>query len=151
MWSSPLHLRLDKWREFRHSLNSDSLEDALERTKELWSNTPNFSPFYLDTDNSKNWPGPWELINENYFCGVAKCLGIIYTIYFSQHKDSIIPELRIYKDSASRQLFTLVWLNDGKYILNWSEEEIVNTKQLEEKELVLLHRYTSKDLELDKY
>lgn len=151
MWASPLHLRLDKWREFRHSLDSVSLEQALEQTQNLWKESPNFAPFYLDPDDTKKWPDPWQLITENYFCNVARCLGIIYTIYFSGHKNSIEPELRIYKDGDSRQLYSLVWLNDGKYILNLETDEIVNTQQIEKKKLKLLKTYSRKELKLDEY
>jgi hypothetical protein len=45
----------------------------------------------------------------------------------------------------------MVWLDDGKYILNYWPYEIVNTKQVEEKQLQLLYQYSSTDLQLEKY
>jgi hypothetical protein len=42
-------------------------------------------------------------------------------------------------------------LDQGKYILNYWPYEIVNTKQIEEKQMHLLYRYSSTDLQLNKY
>lgn len=150
MWKLPASTRLSKWQDFRHSIDDLPLETALEKVSDLWSSTP-CMPYYLDHTNIGNWPDPWELITENYYCDIARCLGIVYTIYFSRHRDEIEPEVRVYQDADSRHLYTVVWLNDGKYILNYSDGEIVNTRQIEEKQLKLLHQYSSIDLKLDQY
>lgn len=141
--------RLMTWQRFRHSLEGLEFDLVLERTVEFWGDVPSM-PYYLEYDSVKNWPDPWQLITENYYCDVAKCLGMLYTIYLSGHKESH-PEIRVYRDKNSMYLYSILWLYDGKYILNWDQEEIVNTKLLEENESVLLHRYTSKDLNLDRY
>jgi len=42
-------------------------------------------------------------------------------------------------------------MDQGKYILNYWPYEIVNTEQVEENQLQLLYRYTTTDLQLEKY
>jgi hypothetical protein len=87
---------------------------------------------------------------ENYYCNVAKALGILYTIYFTSHRTKDL-ELRVYYDYKDKERYTVVYMDQGKYILNYWPYEIVNTEQVEEKQLQLLYRYSSTDLQLDKY
>ena len=141
--------RLATWQQLRHSIEDVDFNTALLKTYEFWENVPT-TPYYLDYDSIEKWPDPWQLIAENYYCDLAKCLGMLYTIYLSGHKESD-PEIRVYRDKNSLYLYSVLWLYNGKYILNWSQEEIVNTQQLEETEPVLLHRYTNKDLNLERY
>lgn len=150
MWKLSIDDRLAYWKKFRQNLNSLSLDEALKETAELWTTSP-CSPYYLDLDNPKNWPNPWELLTENHYCDIARCLGIVYTIYFTNHCKNIDLEIRIYQDIDACRLYSLVWVNQGKYILNWSTEEIVNTNTIEEKQLQLLYQYSSTDLVLEKY
>jgi hypothetical protein len=115
----------------------------------MWSTAP-FVNYNLDPSDPKNWPDPWTLLAENYWCDVAKSLGIAYTIYFSSHK--LTPmEIRVYYDYKDKTKHCVAWLDDGKYILNYWPYEIVNTKQIEEKQLQLLYQYSSTDLQLEKY
>lgn len=148
-WGLRLNERLSQWREFRQKLNKLPLESALLEVNSMWSTAP-FVGHYLEPDNSKDWPDPWELLAENYYCDIAKALGIIYTIYFTRHKTTDI-ELHIYYDYQDKVRVNVVSVAQGKYILNYWPHEIVNTEQLLEKQLKLLYTYTSKDLQLEKY
>jgi hypothetical protein len=60
-------------------------------------------------------------------------------------------ELRVYYDYKDKERYTVAWLDEGKYILNYWPYEIVNTKQVEETQLHLLYQYSSTDLALEKY
>jgi len=90
------------------------------------------------------------LLAENYYCDVAKSLGILYTIYFTSHR-AVDLKLHMYYDYEDKERYTVAWIDQGKYILNYWPYEIVNTKQIEEKQLHLLYQYSSTDLQLEKY
>ena len=148
-WNLRVNDRLTQWKDFRHQLDRLPLESAVVELNNMWSTAP-FVNYNLDPSDPKSWPAPWELLAENYWCDVAKALGIAYTIYFSSHKLTPI-EIRVYYDYKDKTRHSLVWLDNGKYILNYWPYEIVNTKQIEEKQLQLLYQYSSTDLQLDKY
>ena len=148
-WNLRVNDRLSQWKDFRHNLGNLPLPDALYNLNQLWSTAP-FVTYYLDPSDPTNWPDPWTLLAENYYCDVAKSLGILYTIYFTSHKNIPI-ELRTYHDFKEKNRYNVVWIGNGKYILNYYPFEIVNTKQIEEKKLDLLYRYSSEDLQLEKY
>ena len=98
--------RLRSWRDFRSSLDSLPLDKALEQTAKLWSHAP-FSPYYLDPADVKNWPNPWQLIKENYYCDIAKCLGIIYTISLTTHRNNLDIEFRSYINPKNRHVLKI--------------------------------------------
>lgn len=115
----------------------------------MWSTAP-YVTYYLAPDNPQSWPDPWTLLAENYYCDLAKSLGMLYTIYFTSHKATNM-ELRVYYDYNDKNRYNVLWLEGGKYILNYWPFEIVNKEQIEEKQLHLLYQYSSTDLALDKY
>ena len=141
--------RMKSWREFRASIESLPFEQALIQTAEFWAGAP-FVPYNLDPDNSSNWPNPWTLIYENSYCDIAKCLGIVYTIQLTSHSKDIDIEFRQYEDHKSRYVYNLAWFNQGKYILNMIDGEVLNNKQFD-KSLKLKHKFTAVDLQLNNY
>jgi hypothetical protein len=141
--------RLDRWKSFRYSLNEFSIGKAVELTNELWAACP-FTPFYLDPENPKSWPDPWTLLEENYYCDLAKVLGIIYTLHLCNHGADLRPELRIYLNTKTRHTYHIAYLCDGKYVLNLIEGEILNKEHINQ-ELKLRYRYTAADLKLEQY
>jgi len=139
--------RLRSWREFRSSLNLLPLEEALVQTAEFWADAP-FVPYNLDPDDLTTWPDPWELLEENVYCDLAKCLGIVYTILLTDHTTEL--EIRVYKDSKTGHEYNLAWIDQGKYILNMIDGELVNIKQLGDT-LKPKRTYTAVDLQLEHY
>jgi len=123
MFKLPASERLTRWREFRKSLDSLTYERALEATVEFWHSCP-FNPYYLDSDQPDTWPDPWTLVEENYYCDLAKALGMLYTIKFTTHNPEV--EIRVYVDPETKYNYNLVWIDDGKYVLNLIEGEVVN-------------------------
>jgi len=148
-WNLRVNDRLTQWKDFRHQLDRLPLDSAVIELNNMWSTAP-FVNYNLDPSEPKTWPDPWALLAENYWCDVAKSLGIVYTIYFSSHKSTAM-EIRVYYDYKDKTKHCVAWLDDGKYILNYWPYEIVNTKQIEEKQLQLLYQYSSTDLQLEKY
>lgn len=148
-WNLRVNDRLAQWKEFRHKLSGIPLEKAVTEVTSMWSTAP-FVTYYLAPDRPDEWPDPWTLLAENYYCDVAKALGIVYTIYFTSHKSTNI-ELHMYYDYQNKVRSNLAYIDQGKYILNYWPHAIVNTQLLEEKQLSLLYRYTAEDLHLEKY
>jgi hypothetical protein len=140
--------RIIHWKHFRDSISKLDAETALQQVQQFWSSCP-YVPYYLDPTATKNWPNPWQLITENYYCDIAKALGIMYTIAFTEHK-TLKPEIKIYVDKKTGYSYNLVWLDQGKYILNLIDTDIVNKTQLDV-DFELRYTYTSKDLELEQY
>jgi hypothetical protein len=141
--------RLDRWKIFRRSLNDFSISKAVELTNELWAACP-FTPFYLDPDTPNNWPDPWTLIEENYYCELAKVLGIVYTLHLTDHRKTLCPEIRTYTSPKTKHTYHIAYLCDGKYVLNLIEGEILNKEHINQ-ELKLKCRYTATDLKLEQY
>jgi len=141
--------RLRSWREFRLELDSLTLENALAQTAEFWAGAP-FTPYHLDPDQSDKWPDPWTLIEENVYCDIAKCLGIVYTVLLTRHRTELDIEIRVYKDPNAGVEYNLACFSQGKYILNMIDREVVNIKQVE-KTLQLVKTYTAEDLHLINY
>lgn len=115
--------RLTRWRDFRKSLDNLPIDQAVQSVVDFWTSCP-FNPYYLDPDRPENWPDPWTLIEENYYCDLAKALGMLYTIKFTKHDPAV--EIRVYYDPETRYNYNLVWIAQGKYVLNLISGEVVN-------------------------
>lgn len=126
-WNSMPYERLRQWHDFRKDLNIKSLEKAIEEVQHFWSYAP-FVKYYLTTDQIDNWPSPWELIYENVYCDLAKALGIVYTLYLTNHCPKI--EIRVYKDNSTKEHYNLVFIENGKYVLNYLHDQVVNKKHI---------------------
>ena len=149
MFKQSLRNRLNEWKSLRDKLNQCSLSIAVKKTQELWQLCP-FTPFYLDPELPHEWPDPWQLLAENYYCDLAKCLGIIYTLHLTAHKDQLFPEIRTYLDPTTRYDYHIAYLCHGKYVLNLIEGEIVNKEHINQ-QLKLKRCYTAADLKLEQY
>jgi len=149
MFNSQSNMRLDHWKKFRQDLGLLSLDQAVHQVNNFWQTCP-FIPFFLEYDKVESWPDPWQLITENYYCDLAKSLGIVYTLHLTAHKDQLFPELRVYFDPNTRYYYHIAYLCRGKYVLNLIEEEVVNKEHINQ-QLKLKHRYTAIDLRLEQY
>lgn len=145
MWNELPSDRLRWWHGFRLTLDQLSLTEAVQKTNHLWSYCP-YQKYYLLYDQVSDWPGPWELIYDNVYCDIAKCLGIVYTLYLTKHQPII--EIRQYNDMSTNILYNLVLVDRGKYVLNLEYDTIVNKKQIDSS-FKLKHKITIKDLKLD--
>lgn len=141
--------RISRWKSLRKNIDVLSFDDACHQVLNFWNNLP-YVPYYLDVDNTSLWPDPWQLLVDNYYCDIAKCLGIIYTLHLSKHGNNLNPELRVYYSTSSKHTFHIAYLCDGKYVLNLIDNEIVNNKHINQN-LKLIHCYTAADLKLEQY
>lgn len=134
--------RIQSYRSWRLSLATLSTSEQLQQIAIQWGAAPR-SNHYLVHDDCKNWPDPWELITDNIYCDLSVCLGMFYTAALLGKIDIESSKLLVYNDKSN-------WINlssfdQGKYILNWNHQEIVNTGQLP-KDLELHYSYGVKDL-----
>ena len=122
--------RLREWKEFRHQIDKLPFERAVIQTTHLWSYAP-FVNHYLDKIPPNDWPGPWDLLNENRYDDTAKALGMLYTLVLSEHGKN--HEFAFVKAQASSGLesYNLVYIDKGKYILNFTFDEVISKQQLE--------------------
>jgi hypothetical protein len=149
MWKLKADDRLDHWKRFRQQIGAMPIDQALTACVDFWQRAP-FTPFYLDHHAPEEWPDPWQLVYENWYCDLAKALGIVYTLHLSNHGSELELGIRVYQDTASRGQYNLVWIDSGKYVLNFNSDEIVNRTQVP-KELKLLAELSSQDLKLHSY
>ena len=149
MWNLNSEQRLSLWKKFREDISEQSLEDAIQATTHLWSYAP-FVGYYLDPASSKDWPDPWQLLDENYYCDIAKSLGMLYTLGLSKHGKNIDLELRFTKDKNGTTNH-LVYIDQGKYVINYWHDEIVNNKQIEKDGNQVELCYSAKELKIYNY
>lgn len=121
MWHKDFADRLKSWAELRNQNQALPLEVALQNINDYWQESP-WQPYYLHWDDQANWPDPWQLLNDNLFCDLARGLGILYTISVLDHKDLASYELVFTEDGRN-----LVLVNKSKYTLNWNGLVLVNT------------------------
>lgn len=132
MWKLDAGERIVRWRAFRLTIGGLSLEQAIQQTAEFWQDCP-YSPHYLDPDDPNSWPNAWDLITENYYCDLAKSLGMLYTIAYSAHGHDLPMEIRVYNDPVTNYEYNLSLFGKGKYVINLLDGQIVNIELVEEK------------------
>ena len=121
MWPASFEGRLRSWTALRSQIQGLNPRAALLATNSWWYAVP-WRPYYLHWDDQSTWPDPWQLLNENIYCDVARGLGILYTIALADHPDIQDAQLVLTQDNG-----TLVQVGERKYILNWEPDSIVNT------------------------
>ena len=139
--------RLTRWRDFRKSLSSTDLGSAVASVAKFWEPCP-FNPYYLDPSAPAAWPDPWTLIAENWYCDLAKALGMLYTIKYTTHNPSV--EIHSYRDPATGYDYNLVWINDGEYILNLYGNDIAVPSDINPT-WKCTRKFLAADLKLDNY
>lgn len=120
MWSLTFEKRLESWTQLRTYCAGVDASTAIAAIDLWWQTTP-WQPYYLHWDDQDTWPDPWQLLNDNTFCSLARGLGILYTITILDHPDLQDACLAEVGDD------NLVLVQGGKYILNWPGNEMLNT------------------------
>ena len=113
--------RLRSWYDLRQTLqNADTKTKCLEIDK-WWQHAP-LVTHYLHPHEIETWPGPWELINDNEYCNLARGLGMIYTLLLLGITDI---DFCLGKDDNDEDV-ALVMVDRAKYVLNYWPDMVVN-------------------------
>ena len=119
MWPRDYSARLQAWADLREQCIQSPLAQAMTDINAWWQQTP-WQPYYLHWDDRNHWPTPWELLSDNVYCGLARAVGIMYTVTMLERDDVTAVEL------ADTDQGNLVLVNQGKYILNWHTNDELN-------------------------
>ena len=121
MWQSHPERRLIAWANLRNACKDNpNLESVITNIHDWWQQAPMVLR-YLHTDLIDEWPDPWELIAENTYCSLAKCLGMCYTVRMLDRQD--IHNLCISEVNSNDYI---VQVNNGLYTMNWNVDSVVN-------------------------
>ena len=119
MWHPTFEQRLAAWTQLRSQCTAGSVDQVLAQINAWWFDTP-WRAYHLHWDDQATWPDPWQLLDDNLFCSLARGLGILYTIAMIDHPDIQDAELI---DTGSDNL---VLVSKKKYILNWDRQQVLN-------------------------
>lgn len=113
--------RLQNWYDLRQKLqNADTATKCIE-IDNWWQSAPLVN-HYLHPHELDTWPGPWELINDNEYCPLARGLGMIYTLLLTGITD---VDFCVGKDDNDEDV-ALVTVDNAKYVLNYWPNMVVN-------------------------
>lgn len=119
MWPSLFEDRLVSWSNLRQHCMELDLKSALLAVNNWWFTAP-WTVYHLHWDDRDSWPDPWQLLHDNIYCDLARGLGIMYTVALLDRAD--IRDARMIEIGSDN----LVLISQGKYILNWDRDQILN-------------------------
>lgn len=113
--------RLREWHKLKETLIEQDLSTICIAVDRFWQRAP-ISAHYLHPADVVDWPGPWELINDNEYCIYGRGLGMIYTLMLLGINNIDFVEAIDY----NRENVVLV-LVEKKYVLNhWPNSVLTN-------------------------
>lgn len=144
MWfnTSPQQ-RIVSWRDWRNSLENQPAEEIIKTVASTWAQVPTVMHL-LSPDQPEEWPRAWRLINDNYYCDLAICLGMFYSLALLENPKFDDIEIKIYK--TPNGWINLSSVDQGKYVLNYSHGQVVNSAQVEKDDMELAYVYSKIDL-----
>lgn len=119
MWHQTFEQRLVAWNQLRSQCTSVDCEHMMALVNNWWFEAP-WRPYHLHWDDRNQWPDPWQLLDDNIFCSLARGLGMLYTLAMIDHPEIHDAEL---VDTGTDNL---VLVNQKKYILNWQRGKVLN-------------------------
>lgn len=126
-WYQPLDKRILDWRHWRLALPTD-LEPCLLEIQQWWRSNPCRKVTKLEDDISQ-WPTPWTIFDNFSYCDGLRSLGMFYTMCLVPHLRALNPEIWIMYTSVGERVIIAV-LDQGKYVLNFAEDKIVNIQSV---------------------
>jgi len=119
MWPGSFAERLESWNQLRQQCQSTTVDSAMFAINRWWFRTP-WTAYHLHWDDYDTWPDPWQLLDDNIYCPVARGLGILYTITMLDRED--LQDACMIEHLSDN----LVLVNNEKYILNWDPDQVLN-------------------------
>lgn len=136
MWKTTYQERLADWVKLRQTASLLEQSQQLMLINDWWFRAPIVNHL-INWENTQDWPTPWELLNNNGYCELARALGIVYTVMMLD--DPLNDKVEIIGTDQDN----LVQINSGKYILNWAPGEVLNINSTP---FTVLHSINSADL-----
>ena len=134
MWAHTFPERLTAWAQLRTQAAVLPPARALAAINSWWFQTP-WRPYHLHWDDQESWPDPWQLLDDNVYCGLARGLGIMYTITMLDRSE--LQDAVMFESGCDN----LVLVDKSKYILNWDADTVVNTSP----DVTISRRHVSQD------
>ena len=114
--------RMAEWYMLRQRITDLSLEKQCIEIDKFWQQCP-LNNYYLHPHDIKDWPNPWQLLQDNQYCFYARALGHIYTLAILGIKDIDLVSAIDYNDTE----VVLVLVDNAKYVLNYWPDSVLNT------------------------
>ena len=118
--------RLQQWYDLRARLIGLNMLEKCIEIDNWWQKAPLVN-HHLHILDSKSWPGPWDLLDENTYCTVARALGMCYTLLLIGVEDIELVEAT---DIMGEDM-VLVLVDHAKYVLNYWPDSVVNSSSTE--------------------
>lgn len=117
----PYESRIKNWYELRSSSVDLDIKSKCIAIDNWWQKAPLVN-HHLHLLDSQSWPGPWDLLEENTYCTVARALGICYTLILIGVEDIVLVEAT---DIQSEDM-VIVLVDRAKYVLNYWPNTVIN-------------------------
>jgi len=112
--------RIEKWRNFRESLDGLPETELLNNVAEFFATVP-IGARCIDYYTPESWPNPWELLYHKLFCTNSISLLIYHTLGVILGKDRV--EIMLVETEDDRFLLPIV---DKKHIFNYELGKVNN-------------------------
>ena len=122
--------RIERWREFRESLEGLSEEEVLNNVAEFFAAVP-IGARCIDYYTPESWPNPWELLYHKLFCTNTISLLIYHTLCVILGKDRV--EIVLVETTDDRFLLPIV---DKKRIFNYELGKVNNIADHEQIKII---------------
>jgi hypothetical protein len=141
-WYTDPETKVIEWRRFRNSLQG--VDDLIDVQK-FWYSAPYKKVSQLHDEND-SWPTPWTLFNNMSYCDLSKALGMFYTISLAPKLSKLPLQLNLMHTFEGERI-CVVSVDNGKYILNFNKEKIINTNNIDD-EWQLTSKFVKTDFPL---
>ena len=115
--------RMAEWYMLRQRITDLSLEEQCIEIDKFWQQCP-LNNYYLHPHDIKDWPNPWQLLQDNQYCFYARALGHIYTLAILGIKDVDFFSAKDYNEVD----VVLATVDNAKYVMNYWPNSVVNTE-----------------------
>ena len=147
MWTRTTEDRLLLWREQREQISTLNKAEAIAEATKYWCQAPIASQ-YLSADLIKDWPDPWELLQDNCYDDISITLMTVFTLVFAR-TDCDEFKIKMLVDESGEEFHT-AWFADGKYIINYEYGDVVSSDKLPSN-MRLKYEYNFTDLKINNY
>ena len=105
MFPQDYYKRISVWQDLRNDLETS--KDPFNLLFDFWNAVPT-NAISTDPYDSKTWPDPWEMIQQNDYCEFKKILAIFYTLQLTDRFSEADFEIHITLDrDKSRYVYLL--------------------------------------------